>query len=85
MDVRVFLHVGFLVESLAAVLARIGSGVAVDEEVRGQRGRSLEAFAALLALKTLLLCVYGPMLRQRHGVAERLVANFAGERPLAAV
>ena len=35
-DVRVFLHVRLLVESLAAVLAGVGSRVAVDEQVRGE-------------------------------------------------
>lgn len=51
MYVGVFLHVGLLMEPLAAVGAWIGSGVTVDEEVGGQCGGSLEALAALLALK----------------------------------
>ena len=35
-DVRVFLHVRLLVESLAAVLAGVGSRITVDEQVRGE-------------------------------------------------
>lgn len=45
-DERVFLHVWLLVEPLPAVLARVGPRVRVDEQVRGQRGGALEAFAA---------------------------------------
>lgn len=33
--VGVFLHVGLLVESFAAVGAGVGAGVAVDQQVRG--------------------------------------------------
>jgi hypothetical protein len=49
-DVGVFLHVGFLVEPFAAVLARIRPGVRVDQQVSRQRRRPLERLAALLAL-----------------------------------
>lgn len=35
MYVRVLLHVGLLVEAFAAELARIGPGVAVDEQMGG--------------------------------------------------
>lgn len=51
MDERVLLHVGLLVEPLAAELAWVGPGVGVDEQVRGQRGRPLEAFATDLAVE----------------------------------
>ncbi|KAJ4449542.1 hypothetical protein ANN_00943 [Periplaneta americana] len=47
----VLLHVGLLVEALAAELAGVRSRVRVDEQVRGQRGRALERLAALLALQ----------------------------------
>ena len=50
-DVRVFLHVRLLVESFAAVLAGVGSRVAVDEQVRGEGARALKTFAALFTLK----------------------------------
>ena len=50
MDVGVLLHVGLLVEALATELARVGPRVRVDEQVRGQSGRPLEGFPALLAL-----------------------------------
>ena len=49
--VGVLLHVRLLVESLAAILARIRSSVRVDQEVSGQRWAPLEAFATLVALK----------------------------------
>ena len=41
-------------EALAAELARIGPRVRVDEQVRGQSGRPLEGFPALLAFKNFL-------------------------------
>lgn len=50
-DESVFLHVGLLVEPLPAELARVGPCVGVDEQVRGQSGRPLEAFAADLAVE----------------------------------
>jgi hypothetical protein len=50
-NVGVLLHVGLLVEALPAVLARVGPRVGVDEEVRGERRRALEALSALLALQ----------------------------------
>lgn len=53
MYVRVFLHVGFLVEPLTAKLTRVRSRVRMDQQVRGQRGRSFERFAALFAFKQL--------------------------------
>lgn len=54
-DERVLLHVGLLVEPLAAELAGVGPGVGVDEQVRGQGGRPLEAFAADLAVEASFL------------------------------
>jgi len=53
--VRVFLHVGLLVEPLAAVLAGVGPRVRVDEQVGGQRGRPLERLPAHFALEAFLL------------------------------
>lgn len=47
----VFLHVGFLVESLATVLAGIWPCVWVDQEVGGQSGWAFEYLATFLALK----------------------------------
>lgn len=54
-DVGVFLHVGLLVEALAAELAGVGPRVRVDEQVRGQGGRAFEGFAAHPALEAALL------------------------------
>jgi hypothetical protein len=48
--VRVFLHVRLLVESLSAILTRVGARVTVDQQVSGQGGRALETLPALLAL-----------------------------------
>lgn len=50
MNVGVLLHVGLLMESLAAILAGIRSRVAVDEQMRGEGRGALERFAALFAL-----------------------------------
>ena len=60
MDVGVFLHVGLLVETLAAVLARVGPRVRVDQQVRRQRRRAFERFAALSTLEDLLGAVQRP-------------------------
>ena len=60
MYVGVFLHVTLLVEAFAAILARIGPGVGVDEEVGGEGGGALEALAALLAREDLFRAVHGP-------------------------
>lgn len=51
MNVRVLLHVGLLMESLATVLAGIRSRIAVDEQMRGEGRGTLERFAALFALQ----------------------------------
>lgn len=47
----VFLHVGFLVESLATVLTGIRPCVRVDQEVGGQSGRAFEYLPTFLTLK----------------------------------
>jgi len=44
MDVSMLLHVGLLVETLAAERTREWTNVAVDQQVRRQRRRSLELF-----------------------------------------
>lgn len=51
----VFLHIRFLVEPLPAVLARIGPGVWVDEQVGGQSRRSLKTLATNLTIKAAFL------------------------------
>lgn len=60
MNVRVLLHVRFLVEPLPAVLARVGPGVGVDEEVRRQSAGPLKGLPTLLALEHLFDAVHGP-------------------------
>ena len=75
MNVGVLLHVGLLVEPLAAVLARVRPRVRVDEEVRRQRGAPLEGLAALLARERPLVVV------DRSGgetTEENQVASFCG-------
>ena len=84
MNVRVLLHVGLLVEPLAAVLARIGPRVRMNEQVRGERARPLEALAALAALEAALVLVRRPVVLQTHQVTEVPVARLALERPLLA-
>lgn len=58
-NVRVFFHVRLLVEPFAAVLAGVGPGVRVDEEVRGQSGGALKRFATHLALEAFFLSKHG--------------------------
>jgi len=65
------------VESFAAELAWVGSGVGVDEQVRGQRRRSFEALAALAALEAALGTVHCSVLTQADRVAERLTTCVA--------
>lgn len=55
MNEGVFLHIRFLVEPLPTVLARIGPGVRVDEQVGGQSRRSLKALATNLTIKAAFL------------------------------
>lgn len=50
------LHVRFLVESLAAVLARVRPRVRVDQKVCGQGGGAFEAFPTDFAVEAPLLC-----------------------------
>lgn len=51
MNVRVLLHVGLLMEALAAISAWIGTRIAVNQQMRGQCAGTLEGLAALLALR----------------------------------
>jgi hypothetical protein len=72
-DVRVLLHVGLLVESLAAMRAWVWSGVAVDEEVGGEGGGALEALRAQPALEgTFLAMSTHAVLVQTDSVAKHL-------------
>lgn len=48
-------------EALSAVLAGVGPGVRVDQQVGGEGGGALEALAALLALEHLLRVVHRPV------------------------
>lgn len=54
-DVGVFLHIRFLVKSLAAVLAWVRPRVRVDQQVSGQRRGAFESLPAHLALETSFL------------------------------
>ena len=55
MNIGVFLHVGFLMESFPTIVARVRPGVAVDEKVRGQSAAAFKSFPALRTLKTKLM------------------------------
>lgn len=46
-NVGVLLHVRLLMKPFTAILAGVGTGVRVNEQMRGQRGRALERFATL--------------------------------------
>ncbi len=59
MDVSVFLHVGFLMEPLPAVLTRIRSRVRVNQQVSRERRRPFERLSTLFALNiTYFFLVY---------------------------
>lgn len=79
--VGVFLHVGLLVEPLAAVGAGVWAGVTVDQEVRREGGGALEALPTLLALKAPLLGVDHPVLVQTDGMPKSLVTDLTRIRP----
>ena len=79
MDVGVLLHVGLLVEALAAVGARVRARVGVDEHVCGQRGRPLEPLPTLPALEAPLL-----RLRRTASVVVAAVAVVAAAAAVAA-
>lgn len=51
MNVGVFFHVRFLVETFAAILARVRAGVRMDQQMGGQSRRPFKRFPALLTLK----------------------------------
>lgn len=53
-------------EPLPAVLARVGPGVRVDQEVGGEGGTPLEGLAALLAAEGPLAVVDGPGGKKRR-------------------
>lgn len=60
MNVGVFLHIRFLVESLPAVLAGVRPRIGVDQQVGGKCAGPLERLSALLALENFLHAVHGP-------------------------
>ncbi len=79
--VGVFLHVGFLVEPLAAVLAGVGSRAAMDQQMGGQGGRTFERLPALTTFK---MAVPGARVQlavsaERQRVDERLATQIAGD------
>ena len=51
-DVGMFFHVRFLVKPLATVLARVGPGVRMYEQMCGERRRALEGLFTLFTLQT---------------------------------
>ena len=59
-DVGVLLHVRLLVESLATVLARVGTRIRMYQKVSGQRRTALESFATLFTIKGFLAIVHRP-------------------------
>jgi len=81
--VRVLLHVGLLVERLAAVRAAERADVGVDQQVRAERRRAPERLATVSARIRPVGTVLEPVARQAGHVTERLVARGALERTLA--
>lgn len=84
-NVGVFLHVRFLVEPLAAVLAGVRPRVGVDEQVCGESGGAFEGFATHFTLKAFFLRVDIHVLLQTDSVAEGFSADVAAKRPRSAV
>lgn len=66
MNISVFFHIRLLVEPLPAVLARVRSGVGVDEQVGGESAGSLEGFSTLLAFEDFFHAVDGPVRKGLH-------------------
>jgi len=73
--VGVFLHVGLLVEALAAELARVRARVGVDQQVRAERRRPLETLTALHARER-------TQRRSRRATATSSISASAYGRPL---
>jgi len=82
MRVGVLLHVGLLVEGLAAERAVERAYVGVDEQVRAERRGSAESLATALARVRALCTVLHPVARQTGHVTERLVTRDALVRTL---
>jgi len=57
-NVRMFLHIRFLVETFATILAWIRSSIWMDKEMCRQSGWSLKSFSTLLAFKNFFNVVY---------------------------
>ena len=83
MRVGVLLHVGLLVERLAAERTVERAYVAVDQQVRAQSRRASESLAAALARVRPVGTVLHPVSSQTRHVTERLVTRDALERSLA--
>ena len=83
MRIGVLLHVGLLVERLAAVGAVERTYVGVDQQVRAERRRATESLAARPARVRPVGTVLHPVSSQAGHVTERFVARATLERPLA--
>lgn len=51
MNIRVLLHIGFLMEPFSTVLAGIRSGTAMDKEMGAESRGTLESLPTMIALK----------------------------------
>lgn len=63
MYICVFLHIRLLMEPLTAVLARVGPGVRMYEEMSGKCTGPLESFPTLLAFEDFFYTVDSPVER----------------------
>lgn len=79
MNIRVFLHVRLLMESLTAVHAGKWSCIAMYQQMCCQCRRTLECFPALCACKYTFLCMNNSVLIQAHFKTECFTANIARE------
>jgi len=79
-NVCVFLHVGFLMESLATVVARERPSVWMNEHVRREGGGALESLAALFTLECSFVGVNVLVLLQADCVSKRFTAHVTSKR-----
>jgi len=85
MRVGVLLHVGLLVEGLAAERAMERAYVAVYQQVRAQSRRAPKSLSAALARIRSVGAVLHPVSSQTRHVTKRLLTRDAFERPLAGI
>jgi len=79
-NIRVFLHVGFLMEPLSTVVARERSSVWMNEHMCGEGGRALERLAEQFTLECSFVGVNVLVLLEADCVSKRLTAHVTSKR-----